>query len=340
MIAACALAALPSGSNASAPLDAVLDEAMARQFAPSVSIAVVQDARIVYAGAQGAATLEPRATATSETRYPIGELGTLFVAVAAVELGEGAKLSAHPNYDDLASDVEREARMPLPAYLARNVFGPAGMTETSAGAPNKSTMVASGYYEMRGTFADAGDDATAQRPCCNFYSTARDLARFDVALLNGALPNVSIASLRPALQTAHHAGMEVLGQEGTLSGYDANDALIPAQRFAMVVLANSVAFPAPAVLDSILGQFYPQAVAAHAAADARPEPYPAIATLLRQNLAVKSNGLGEIERMTFLSSSSSNGLTEYRYLVEFAHGARQAQLLLDAGSRVVGFWLK
>jgi D-alanyl-D-alanine carboxypeptidase len=76
-----------------AAVDAAVADALAASSVPSASIAVVQNGRLVYAKAYGAARLEPRTPATPEMRYSIGSISKQFTAAAVLMLAEEGKLS-------------------------------------------------------------------------------------------------------------------------------------------------------------------------------------------------------------------------------------------------------
>jgi CubicO group peptidase (beta-lactamase class C family) len=76
-----------------AEIDGTAEEWLAATGAPSTSIAIVQDAKLVYARAYGNARLGPRVPATSVTRYPIDSVSKEFTAAAVLILAEQGKLS-------------------------------------------------------------------------------------------------------------------------------------------------------------------------------------------------------------------------------------------------------
>ena len=76
-----------------ARIDQAVAEVLAATGAPGTSIAVVQDARLVYARAYGSARLEPALSATAEMRYSIGSISKQFTAAAVLMLVEQGKLS-------------------------------------------------------------------------------------------------------------------------------------------------------------------------------------------------------------------------------------------------------
>jgi D-alanyl-D-alanine carboxypeptidase len=81
-----------SAVDASA-VDAAVDEWLASTGAPSVSIAIVQDGRLAYAKAFGAAHLKPGAPSTPATRYAIDSISKQFTAAALLLLAEQGRLS-------------------------------------------------------------------------------------------------------------------------------------------------------------------------------------------------------------------------------------------------------
>ena len=74
-------------------VDQVVAEWLSNTGAPSASIAIVQDGRLTYAKAYGAARLDPPVTSTVTSRYPIDSLSKEFTAAAILILAEQGKLS-------------------------------------------------------------------------------------------------------------------------------------------------------------------------------------------------------------------------------------------------------
>lgn len=362
-------AALPAPSGAPAErLDQILNSAISWKLTPSISIAVVRDGKIAYAGARGSADVQNRRSARTDTRYPIGSLGALFVAVAIVQLDAKGKLRLDdsltrylppaesldiplrqllpPQEDDIAKSevlaavVERVTGEPLITYLTDHVFRPAGMTQTWLGEPPDWLPLASGYYQWKDDFGLAQRETGAwDTKCCSFVSTATDLARFDVALLRGTLiPAESFRQLQPAFFAAKKAGMRVIGRMGTPAGYDAENAIFPNEGFAIVTLTNCTGFAAPPVLDRVLAVYYPAAAAAGGSADRQGNPDQALTDRLRRVLTTRY-GLQAVRSMDFLSSSTSAGSTEYRYLVDLAGETKSAFFLINAAGNIDGFWV-
>lgn len=342
-------------------MDTILTDAITWKLAPSVALAVVQGGKIVYTGTHGMADLERKEPATKETRYAIGSLGSLFIIVGIMQLSERGRLNLNDSigryspeeipidvtlrqvlasnedgaYNALANVIERVTGEPLLTYLTDHVFRTAGMTQTWLGEPPSWLPLATRYYEWRDVFGVASPESDAwSTKCCSFVSTATDLARFDVALFDGAL--ISPASLRtiePAFQSLQKAGMLMIGRQGSAAGFDAENILIPKQRFAVVILANCAGFAATAVLDRVFGLYYPPLANASGSVDPNPE----ITARLQHYLSTHSQQ--PVGAMSFLSSSVSAGSTEYRYLVDVGGTTKSAFFVLNASGSVDEFWL-
>ncbi|HLY01943.1 MAG TPA: serine hydrolase domain-containing protein [Candidatus Cybelea sp.] len=353
---------------ARASLERLLSDVVTWKLTPSISLAIVENGKVVYAGARGTANLEKSMPATVETRYPIGSIGTLFLAVAVMQLDVKGRLHLDDpvkkylpdmpdasvsvrqllapreddeNYDVLGNVIERAAAVPLVSYLYDHVFAPAGMDHTWFGEPPDWAPLAAGYYEWRDVFGLTAPQTDAwNRMCCSFSSTATDLARFDSALFEGKLlPAASLRVIRQAFRSTRQAGKPMIVREGTPSGYVAGNALFMDDRFAVVALTNCDGFPAQPVLDPVLTLFYPKAVAANAPSVRADAADTAIAGLLRPYLASWPEPLGRVRAMTLLSSSVSEGFTEYRYLVDFSGGTKTAFIVVGSGGKADGFWL-
>jgi len=74
-------------------VDGVVEEWLESTGAPSVSIAIVQDGRLAYAKAYGAAHLKPAVPSTTATLYAIDSVSKEFTAAAVLLLAEQGKLS-------------------------------------------------------------------------------------------------------------------------------------------------------------------------------------------------------------------------------------------------------
>jgi CubicO group peptidase (beta-lactamase class C family) len=96
MLAWLCLCCLPAHAGSAldgAAVDSVVAEWLASTGAPSVSIAIVQDGRLAYTKAYGAARLNPALPATPATRYAIDSVSKEFTAAALLLLAERGELS-------------------------------------------------------------------------------------------------------------------------------------------------------------------------------------------------------------------------------------------------------
>jgi CubicO group peptidase (beta-lactamase class C family) len=73
--------------------DKTVADLLAKSGAPSASVAIVRDGRIVYEHAYGQARLDPPLAATPQMRYSIGSISKQFTAAAVLLLAEEGKLS-------------------------------------------------------------------------------------------------------------------------------------------------------------------------------------------------------------------------------------------------------
>src|SRR5579862_1217567 len=80
-------------ANLEKKLDDKISASLKRAGAPSVSVAVVQDGKLVYAKAFGMADLAEQRQADVNTRYAVGSISKQFTAAAILLLQEQGKLS-------------------------------------------------------------------------------------------------------------------------------------------------------------------------------------------------------------------------------------------------------
>jgi D-alanyl-D-alanine carboxypeptidase len=80
-------------SQLAADIDKAATEILAKTGAPSASLAVVRDGKIVYEHAYGNAKIDPATPATTAMRYSIGSISKQFTSSAILLLAEEGKLS-------------------------------------------------------------------------------------------------------------------------------------------------------------------------------------------------------------------------------------------------------
>src|SRR5262249_37342712 len=76
-----------------AAIDKAVNEILTKTGAPSASIAVVKDGKIIYTHAYGMARIEPPLPAAAEMRYSIGSISKQFTSPAILMLAEQGKLT-------------------------------------------------------------------------------------------------------------------------------------------------------------------------------------------------------------------------------------------------------
>ncbi len=100
-----------------ATVDGVVEEWLASTGAPSASIAIVQEGRLTYAKAYGAARLKPRVSATLATRYAIDSVSKEFTAAALLLLAEQGKLSLDDRIEKWFPELHAAAAVTLRQLL-------------------------------------------------------------------------------------------------------------------------------------------------------------------------------------------------------------------------------
>jgi CubicO group peptidase (beta-lactamase class C family) len=103
-----------------------------------------------------------------------------------------------PGFVLLGHIIERAARQPYGAFLAREIFGPLGLTATFSGNPRGEAGLAAGHHD--GAAVPSYELDTANLGTGSIWSTAGDLARWDRALASGQI--LSDAA-RQAMFTIH-----------------------------------------------------------------------------------------------------------------------------------------
>ena len=150
--------------------------------------------------------------------------------------------------------VERAAGVPIRQLFEERLFKPAGLTHTSY-APADTPALATGYT----SFALGNPERAAREPegwlytAGGLYSTAADLARWDLALIEGKvlkpeswrvmsaprlLKNGRSTDYACGLAAGEREGEVLYGHSGAVSGFLAFDTFVPRTRSAVVLLVN------------------------------------------------------------------------------------------------------
>ena len=116
-------AALMASAAHAAPLDphkidAAVASAMDAAGTPSAQVAVVQDGKIVFPKAYGAAQMSPLVPATTATRYEIASVSKEFTAAAALLLVEDGKLSLDDHVSKWFPDLTGADRITVRQLLS------------------------------------------------------------------------------------------------------------------------------------------------------------------------------------------------------------------------------
>lgn len=179
---------------------------------------------------------------------------------------------SNSNYVLLGLIVERISGLPLRVYYARHIFEPAGMRTTYAGVAPPSIRLAAGYDLGETTAAQNPGDASWYYGCGDVLSTAGDLARFDIALMQGrlirphslsemsslALPTSGVAGYGLGLMTFYFGHDLIEGHHGGLPGFESDDEMIVRDGFGIIALGNDFGFPTRSVLDAAYQSIYPR----------------------------------------------------------------------------------
>ena len=433
--------ALSAASSAVAPqLDTKLTAVVGTQpmQTPALQVAIAQNGRVSYDRAFGTASLE--------TRFPIGSITKMFVAVAIMQLVEAnrvdldakvqrylptaphaneiavrellqhtsglwnygdyafqsgltstpttpaailAMAAAHPltsppgtkwaysntGYVVLGLIVERVSGKPLAQYEREHIFQPADMTETTMGNPGGTGPIAPGYMSAAGA-RSAAYDPSWLFACGDIISTAGDLARFDIALLDGRLLKpATFAKMQSDVVGAENSmqglgvsiiswhGLRFVGHHGGLPGYEAENETIPKQGVAWVVLSNAFDFATSRANGVILSALFP--ALGVPVALTTPEDHAvterfrkalgglmqgtidrsqysdsANAALTSQRLAetaAQLKLLGGVLKIAFAGAAHGAAGTIYSYVVTFSGGQTLTwQFILDSSGKIAG----
>lgn len=180
---------------------------------------------------------------------------------------------SNTNYVILGLVVERVSGTPLASYEKQHILEPAAMHETYlAGNLPPGAPVALGYDAESGTRPQNPGDISWYYGCGDIYSTADDLARFDIALMNGTLVRPSTfremtAAAMPTGNAGESYGLGITtfsfgsrtleGHHGGLPGFESDDEMIPPDGFALVELGDDFHFATSTILNAALKSLYP-----------------------------------------------------------------------------------
>ena len=104
-------------TDAQKKIDEIAVQALASTGAPSASLAIVRDDRIVYAKAYGLSNLETLTEARPEMRYCIGSISKQFTATAILMLAEQGKLSLDNSVSRFVPNLTRGGEVTIRELL-------------------------------------------------------------------------------------------------------------------------------------------------------------------------------------------------------------------------------
>jgi D-alanyl-D-alanine carboxypeptidase len=164
-------------------------------------------------------------------------------------------------YFTLGETIARVTGDTWPAYMAREIFLPAGMSSTRATSVTDLVPRRVASYEWKAGRHLNMREYLALRPSGAFLSTANDLARFEAALYAGKIvsPHTQLAMEAPSKlkdgsigkmwrdsigyglgwEVNEYEGMRQLTHGGSLAGFRTLYTRFPDQGWALIVLSNS-----------------------------------------------------------------------------------------------------
>lgn len=175
---------------------------------------------------------------------------------------------SNTGYMILGRVVEKVSGVPFGEFLERRILKPAGMTNTVFEPDSSDAGLARGYTPFAlELLQPANPEASGWLHAAGgLWSTATDLARWDIALMEGKILNPSSIRLMISpvlladgrlrdygcgLSIRRENGAIILAHGGAISGFRASNTLIPQSRSAVVVLINDEQ-SAPSLTQTIL----------------------------------------------------------------------------------------
>ena len=263
------------------------------------------------------------------------------------------------NYVLLGLIVEQVSGESLHAYYRKHIFEPAGMTHTYAGVAPATESVAVGYELLTQSTPQLQADPSWYFGCADVLSTATDLARFDIAWMNGDLLQPATRDLMylqavPISDGPSASGIGfgmmrqtfgtqmMVGRRGGMPGFEADDEMILNDRFAVVTLGNDGLYPTGAAAGAAVQTMYPSDYAAAMAAAANNAPPEGEREALTQRFTAVFAGLiqGNVQPDEF-TPAMNNKLTpaavQFYWVKPFAKFGRFEKLEFVTAERVGAF---
>jgi CubicO group peptidase (beta-lactamase class C family) len=190
----------------------------------------------------------------------------------SLDFAPGTKFEySNTNFVVLGLVVEAVSQMPLAEYEKRRILDPCAMRASSFNRPGEVGSHASGYSDAAGSVEVPLIDPSWLYAAGDLVTTATDLARFDINLMQGKLIskaalNMLEADGRPMGEGSRYTlgfivtpvgTLTALGHHGGMPGFEADDEMFISDGFAIIVLGNASTFATSAVNSTVLSTLYP-----------------------------------------------------------------------------------
>jgi len=218
-----------------------------------------------------------RHAGSAEEVLPLGD----FLAGNLVRIRPPEEVSTYDTYAITLAGyiVEAVSGMSFDAYLQRHIFEPLDMTRTGIAVPDSLLLDLASGYEFAGTWESPPWEYMNTAPASSVNSTAADMARFILMLLEGGQYRgrtiLSEASARAMLtqQFTNHPeqpgygytffedrshGVEAWSHGGSMTGYGSLLFLVPADDFGVFMAWNQESARLPRdVLNRLIPELLP-----------------------------------------------------------------------------------
>lgn len=195
---------------------------------------------------------------------------------------------SNSNYYLLGHVVEVASGMPWERYIAKNIFAPAQMTESSfMESESHLPDMATGYVLQKKTLFPTGTFAGWAGGAGAIVSTGSDMARWDLALLSGKIITDADRRLMmtggdlPAMGGARYGfgwvvdtydGQPRVWHNGGTLGFSASNQYYPSRNEIVIVLANTIAGSTDDIADAVFDSIHPDLAAEKAKAEQNEDP--------------------------------------------------------------------
>ena len=201
----------------------------------------------------------------------------------------------------LAQIVETLEGRPLADVVRERIFATAAMTQSSF-TSSSDASIATGYDDAAATKPSPFYDESWLYGAGDLVTSATDLARFDIALMNGKIVTMqTLATMQQPLEPMGDANIgyglgfmsaplgtkTLVGHHGGIPGFQADDEMIVKDRFAIVALGNSTEFSSSGVNGVAIALLLPtdfalaETAAIHSAASGKGALDPAVEAKMR-----------------------------------------------------------